>query len=183
MALGRVFRGMREGPITFRPTYKFDKASPNPFAYDSSEKRRVPAWCDRVFFRGSPVFPSPEPMASERDPWSALDEIPSDAVLVRCHEYSCWPDVCDSDHKPVYSLLEVNVAITDWHKRRTLRTQILEQLNGKLGAERQGAPLETEGVVTLETQGAGTLSLSVPGNKVSSARWCPSTLGRCYASH
>lgn len=25
MAAGRVFRGLREGPITFRPTYKFDK--------------------------------------------------------------------------------------------------------------------------------------------------------------
>ncbi len=60
MAAGQTFRGMREGPITFRPTYKFDKASANPFAYDSSEKRRVPAWCDRIFFRGCPAFPSPE---------------------------------------------------------------------------------------------------------------------------
>ena len=25
MAAGRVFRGLREGPLTFRPTYKFDK--------------------------------------------------------------------------------------------------------------------------------------------------------------
>jgi len=25
MAAGRVFRGLREGFITFRPTYKFDK--------------------------------------------------------------------------------------------------------------------------------------------------------------
>lgn len=60
MAAGRVFRGLREGPITFRPTYKFDKSSPNPFAYDSSEKMRVPAWCDRIFFRGSTPFPTPE---------------------------------------------------------------------------------------------------------------------------
>lgn len=61
MAAGRVFRGLREGgPLAFRPTYKFDKASANPFAYDTSEKRRIPAWCDRIFFRGSVPFPTPE---------------------------------------------------------------------------------------------------------------------------
>ena len=58
MAAGRAFSGMREGVLSFRPTYKFDKGTPNPFGYDSSEKRRVPAWCDRVFFRGTSPFPS-----------------------------------------------------------------------------------------------------------------------------
>ena len=43
MAAGRVFRGLREGPLTFRPTYKFDKNSLNPFGYDSSE---VGGWVD-----------------------------------------------------------------------------------------------------------------------------------------
>lgn len=60
MAAGRVFKGLREGALTFRPTYKFDKASANPFGYDTSEKRRIPAWCDRVFFRGSTPFVTPE---------------------------------------------------------------------------------------------------------------------------
>jgi hypothetical protein len=44
---------MREQPITFQPTYKFDKNYPDALGYDSSEKRRVPAWCDRIFYRGS----------------------------------------------------------------------------------------------------------------------------------
>ena len=41
---GRTFRGLREGPLRFPPTYKFDRGSSNRLAYDSSEKHRVPAW-------------------------------------------------------------------------------------------------------------------------------------------
>ncbi|CAL5226967.1 g9852 [Coccomyxa viridis] len=53
MAAGRTFVHLQEAPITFRPTYKFDKHSQEPLDYDSSEKRRVPAWTDRILFRGS----------------------------------------------------------------------------------------------------------------------------------
>ena len=53
MAGGRVFRFLHEAPIAFAPTYKFDKGDAAPLAYDSSEKQRVPAWCDRILFRGS----------------------------------------------------------------------------------------------------------------------------------
>jgi hypothetical protein len=54
-AAGRIFVGMREAPISFRPTYKFDKHTLDPLGYDTSEKRRVPAWTDRIFFRGTEV--------------------------------------------------------------------------------------------------------------------------------
>ena len=53
MRAGRIFRHLREGVIRFPPTYKFNKYDPDPMGYDTSEKRRVPAWTDRVFFRGS----------------------------------------------------------------------------------------------------------------------------------
>ena len=53
MIAGAIFHGLREGPLAFAPTYKFDKGVPGPGAYDSSEKRRVPAWTDRVFFKGA----------------------------------------------------------------------------------------------------------------------------------
>ena len=62
MAAGRTFVHLQEAPITFRPTYKFDKHSQEPLDYDSSEKRRVPAWTDRILFRGSQARQSSAPV-------------------------------------------------------------------------------------------------------------------------
>jgi len=70
-----------EGPLTFSPTYKYDR---NSNVFDTSEKRRVPAWCDRVLWRSREV---------ER---------------VRLMGYRRWePNV--SDHRPVSAVLQVTV--------------------------------------------------------------------------
>ena len=52
---GRVFAGFYEKEITFRPTYKVDVEGKGGVGggvrYDTSKKRRVPGWCDRVLWR------------------------------------------------------------------------------------------------------------------------------------
>ncbi|CAM8933476.1 unnamed protein product [Rhodiola kirilowii] len=51
---GRVFQGWKEGRIYFPPTYKYSHNS-DQYAGDAvqrKEKRRTPAWCDRILWYG-----------------------------------------------------------------------------------------------------------------------------------
>ncbi|CAN0839645.1 Type I inositol polyphosphate 5-phosphatase 10 [Linum grandiflorum] len=52
---GRVFKGWKEGKIYFAPTYKYSWNSDiyAGEALDSKNKRRTPAWCDRILWHGS----------------------------------------------------------------------------------------------------------------------------------
>jgi hypothetical protein len=43
-----------EGPLNFRPTYKFDHNSDE---YDTSKKKRLPAWTDRILYVDRGVKP------------------------------------------------------------------------------------------------------------------------------
>ncbi|KAH9577535.1 Endonuclease/exonuclease/phosphatase [Trypanosoma melophagium] len=48
MISGDTFDGFQEPVINFPPTYKFDRGTD---LYDTSYKKRDPAWCDRILFR------------------------------------------------------------------------------------------------------------------------------------
>jgi hypothetical protein len=80
-----------ELPITFFPTYKYDPGTDN---YDSSEKKRAPAWCDRLLYRGPGRIKQTE---------------------YRRHE------VRDSDHRPVSGIFKLRIKTIDQAKRAKVR--------------------------------------------------------------
>jgi hypothetical protein len=84
---GFRLRAFAEAPITFAPTYKYNV---NTDDYDTSEKKRAPAWCDRVLYRG--------------------------LGKVKCEEYRRW-EVRVSDHRPVSALFRVRVKRVENSKR------------------------------------------------------------------
>jgi len=55
MELGKVFKDYQEGPISFKPTYKYD---PGSSSWDTSKKSRSPAWTDRILWKGRRVAQS-----------------------------------------------------------------------------------------------------------------------------
>lgn len=75
----RAFDGYIEARPRFRPTFKFDRRSN---AFDSSRKRRVPAWTDRVLFTPSPGL--------------------------SLQTYRAVPDATHSDHRPVVATFEID---------------------------------------------------------------------------
>ena len=48
-----IFRGFREHPILFRPTYKYD---PGTDEFDTSTKQRIPSYTDRYYNKRSTSF-------------------------------------------------------------------------------------------------------------------------------
>ncbi|PQP95991.1 type I inositol polyphosphate 5-phosphatase 4 [Prunus yedoensis var. nudiflora] len=55
---GRVFEGWSEGKIYFPPTYKYLNNSDRYAGDDrhTKEKRRTPAWCDRILWHGRGIY-------------------------------------------------------------------------------------------------------------------------------
>lgn len=105
MKAGRVFQGMREAHLNFPPTYKFDRGEQRSHGYDSSEKRRVPAWCDRILFRDS------------RSGKSTKCDL-SCPVVSSIEWYNACMAVTESDHKPVMCMFNLDIAFIDEAARR-----------------------------------------------------------------
>lgn len=105
MKAGKVFQGMREALIRFPPTYKFELGKPGLGGYDSGEKKRIPAWCDRILYRDNRSCPTLE--------CSLVCPIVSSIL-----QYEACMDVVESDHKPVRCKFNVEIAHVDRSVRR-----------------------------------------------------------------
>ncbi|KAL9704058.1 hypothetical protein quinque_007576 [Culex quinquefasciatus] len=95
----RIFREYKEGKILFGPTYKYNPGTDD---WDSSEKSRCPAWCDRILWKGP-----------------RIELLKYDSVM----------QLRRSDHKPVYAVFNVDVETKDEHKFKKVHEEVLKTVD------------------------------------------------------
>ncbi|KAI0759751.1 DNase I-like protein [Trametes elegans] len=96
---GFRLRTFSEGPLNFAPTYKYDRRSDE---YDTSEKARTPAWCDRVLWRA---------LVPER--------------VTQLH-YRRW-EANVSDHRPISSAFKITVKQVNHEQRARAKAKAQER--------------------------------------------------------
>lgn len=99
MLHNRVFQDFQEPPIKHPPTYKYN---PGTNVWDTSEKNRPPAWCDRILYRGGPTIP----------------------ILYRSHN-----KLLLSDHKPVSCLFQAHVKHINVERFTEVYKKIMKNLD------------------------------------------------------
>lgn len=102
MVAGLAFPYYSEARITFLPTYKYDVGTDT---YDTSEKARIPAWCDRVLRKGDNIR-----------------QINYDAAPLRF-----------SDHRPVYATFQCLISKIDEGKKEQLSQELYRQRRAVVG--------------------------------------------------
>ncbi|KAH9936881.1 DNase I-like protein [Epithele typhae] len=115
MKFNRSFRlrEFLEGPLDFIPTYKYDRRSDE---FDSSEKARAPAWCDRVLWRS---------------------QVPARVEQVH---YRRW-EANVSDHRPISAGFRISVKSIHRDSRERVKVEVKARWQAVeqslLGAARQ----------------------------------------------
>ncbi|KAI9351494.1 Endonuclease/exonuclease/phosphatase [Obelidium mucronatum] len=101
-------RAFSEGPIAFAPTFKYNL---NSNEYDTSEKKRVPAWCDRILYKSSGLG------GGGGGKSNVLGAGQDGIQLVSYERGECTM----SDHRPVSALFMVRIKKVDkggWEKMK-----------------------------------------------------------------
>ena len=99
-----VFQGFEEAKIGFAPTYKYDIGTDT---YDTSEKARQPAWCDRILYKHN------------------------NNQIKKIIDYRGHMGHKLSDHKPVSAKIYMNICAINKSKRKEVQNEIHQQLDSK----------------------------------------------------
>ncbi|XP_037366815.1 phosphatidylinositol 4,5-bisphosphate 5-phosphatase A [Talpa occidentalis] len=94
-----ILKGFQEGPLNFAPTFKFDVGTNK---YDTSAKKRKPAWTDRILWKVKAPGGGPSPSGRE-----------SHRLQVTQHSYRSHMEYTVSDHKPVAAQFVLRFAFRD----------------------------------------------------------------------
>ncbi|KAI9307306.1 Endonuclease/exonuclease/phosphatase [Cunninghamella echinulata] len=101
---GRAFSMFEEGPINFFPTYRYDAGTNQ---YDTSPKKRVPSWTDRILWK--------KPMDHNKPTLTQLS-------------YDDCMEMMLSDHKPVQALFDIKVRDINVEKQSETKQKLIHQL-------------------------------------------------------
>ncbi|XP_057602707.1 phosphatidylinositol 4,5-bisphosphate 5-phosphatase A isoform X1 [Hippopotamus amphibius kiboko] len=94
-----ILKGFQEGPLNFAPTFKFDVGTNK---YDTSAKKRKPAWTDRILWKVKAPGGGLSPSGRE-----------SHRLQVTQHSYRSHMEYTVSDHKPVAAQFILHFAFRD----------------------------------------------------------------------
>ncbi|PNS17746.1 hypothetical protein CAC42_3141 [Sphaceloma murrayae] len=101
MMHGKTFPHYSEARITFLPTYKFNNGTDD---YDTSEKARIPAWCDRILSKGD-----------------NLRQLDYDTAPLRF-----------SDHRPVYATFQCVISLVDAAAKQRISDTLYQKRRGAI---------------------------------------------------
>ncbi|KAJ3349116.1 hypothetical protein GGF32_005792, partial [Allomyces javanicus] len=149
-AHARAFAGYTEGEVTFAPTYKYNNGT---HTYDTSEKNRIPAWCNRILYK-------------------SLAKL--NLVVYKRAE------LLVSDHKPVLALFRTPVTVVDHAKKQALYQDLLRGMTGGgaaanpfraiLAAQQTQQQTREAQLISFDDDG-GTRRLPPPSTDTSSEPW------------